>query len=84
MTRVNWKTNDHSGRFVNRSLRQLEVALEKTKSTQKKMQLLKDYVYVWSVKAQIGKSERDKELEERIEKLEQAAGLAQKGAPVTR
>jgi len=78
MTQINWKNNDHSGAFVERSLRQLETLFEKQKSPAKKLAILQKYVWIWSVKANIAKSDKEKELEERIKKLEELAGLAQK------
>lgn len=82
MTRVNWKDNKHSGIFVTRQLMALEPIIEKAKGP-RKMVYLSRYVYLWQTKAMIAKTEKDNELEERIKKLERAAGLAQQTPPVT-
>jgi len=84
MTKINWIKNDHSGRFVNRSLKRLENDYDKAPDAEKRMAILNRYVYIWNIKAQIAKSEREFEMEKRIAELEKIAGIAQKAAPVSK
>jgi hypothetical protein len=48
------------------------------------MALLTRYVVLWEIKARIARSEKESEIDDRLRKLEEAAGLAQKTEPVTR
>jgi len=78
MTLNQWKNNNKPGRFVARNLRRLETEIDKVTDAEVLIDRLRNYVYVWNTMAQIAKSDRDRELEERITELERLAAIAQK------
>lgn len=78
MTQINWKSNDHTGGFIERQLRGLEQWIS-TQPEEQRLQYLGKYAYLFELKARVAKYERELELEERIKELERLAGIAQQG-----
>jgi hypothetical protein len=81
MTQINWKDNNHSGGFVERSLRQLETYIENTKNPARRMILLQRYITMWEIKARVGRPDKQSEeiaaLKQELDNLKKMAGMAQ-------
>lgn len=72
MTRLSWENNAPEGMALRRAMYRLLERLEKAGDDDQKIaELSRALAYVCTAKCNISKAEKDKELEERIERLEQ-------------
>lgn len=77
MTQNNWKNNNHQGRFVARSLRRMETDFANLQTAEERLEMLRGYVYIWNIMAQVGKNVEIEELKDDMDELKRLVGLAQ-------
>jgi len=85
MANRTWSDNKYEGLALRKMFKRLQTRADKN-ANNLKLQLVisHELCYIAATKGHIAKSEKERELEERLKKLEELAGLVQKTAPVTK
>ena len=84
MVGSDWINNGSEGRGLKRAFKRLLAKMDQTQDINELTAITRSLAYVATAKVNIVKMEKDKELEERIKKLEEAAGLAQQSPPISK